>query len=128
MEVVICDDEELLIGLLMSCSVPLLTAGIHSKNLLSILHLLVALARHFQANVRVPENVSVTLIVVQVWLIPSIISNSYRCCWVVHLAILQSQGRLVKDNIIFYHNYDMLYIIYVIYTYIDNINYVIFII
>ena len=40
--------------------------SIHSKNVVSILHLLVALARHFRAPVRLPENVSVFVVVVQV--------------------------------------------------------------
>lgn len=39
--------------------------AIHSKNLVSILHLLVALARHFRAPVRLPEYVSVDVVVVQ---------------------------------------------------------------
>ncbi|ESO87320.1 hypothetical protein LOTGIDRAFT_210692 [Lottia gigantea] len=39
--------------------------SIHSKNLVAILHLLVALARHFRAPIRLPENVQVILIVVQ---------------------------------------------------------------
>ncbi|XP_065224000.1 beta-parvin [Planococcus citri] len=39
--------------------------SIHSKNVVSILHLLVALARHFRAPVRLPENVSVYVVVVQ---------------------------------------------------------------
>lgn len=38
---------------------------VHSKNLVAILHLMVALATHFRAPVRLPENVSVTLLVVQ---------------------------------------------------------------
>jgi len=42
-----------------------LIAGIHAKNLVSILHLLVALARHFRAPIRLPEFVSVNVIVVQ---------------------------------------------------------------
>ena len=40
--------------------------GVHSKNLVAILHLLVALARHFNAPIRLPENVVVTLVVIQV--------------------------------------------------------------
>lgn len=40
--------------------------GVHSKNLVAILHLLVALARHFRAPIRLPENVSVNLVVVTV--------------------------------------------------------------
>lgn len=40
--------------------------GIHSKNLVAILHLLVALARLFRAPIRLPENVSVNVVVVQV--------------------------------------------------------------
>lgn len=39
--------------------------AIHSKNIVSILHLLVALARHFRAPVRLPEHVSVAVVVVQ---------------------------------------------------------------
>ncbi|XP_018335449.1 beta-parvin [Agrilus planipennis] len=39
--------------------------SIHSKNLIAILHLLVALARHFRAPVRLPENVLVPVVVVQ---------------------------------------------------------------
>ena len=40
--------------------------GIHSKNLVAILHLLVALARFFQAPIRLPDNVVITILVVQV--------------------------------------------------------------
>lgn len=39
--------------------------AIHSKNIVPILHLLVALARHFRPPVRLPEHVSVALRVVQ---------------------------------------------------------------
>ncbi|XP_069126020.1 beta-parvin-like [Argopecten irradians] len=39
--------------------------SIHSKNLVAILHLLVSLARHFRAPIRLPENVCITLMVVQ---------------------------------------------------------------
>ncbi|XP_045196015.1 beta-parvin-like [Mercenaria mercenaria] len=39
--------------------------SVHSKNLIAILHLLVALARHFRAPIRLPENVYVYLVVVQ---------------------------------------------------------------
>lgn len=39
--------------------------AIHSKNIVPILHLLVALARHFRPPVRLPEHVSVSLVVVQ---------------------------------------------------------------
>lgn len=38
---------------------------IHSKSIVPILHLLVALARHFRPPVRLPENVSVSVTVVQ---------------------------------------------------------------
>lgn len=43
--------------------------SVHSKNLVAILHLLVALARHFRAPVRLPENVAVAVVVVQVSII-----------------------------------------------------------
>ncbi|KAG8323237.1 hypothetical protein J6590_009885 [Homalodisca vitripennis] len=39
--------------------------SVHSKNIISILHLLVALARHYRAPVRLPENVAVGVVVVQ---------------------------------------------------------------
>lgn len=39
--------------------------SVHSKNLVAILHLLVALARQFRAPVRLPENVAVAVVVVQ---------------------------------------------------------------
>nr|CAD7453020.1 unnamed protein product [Timema tahoe] len=39
--------------------------SVHSKNVVAILHLLVALARHFRAPVRLPENVAVGVVVVQ---------------------------------------------------------------
>ena len=38
--------------------------SIHSKTLVSILHLLVALARQFRAPIRLPENVAVNVVVV----------------------------------------------------------------
>lgn len=37
----------------------------HSKNVVSILHLLVSLARQFRAPIRLPENVVVNVVVVQ---------------------------------------------------------------
>lgn len=39
--------------------------SIHSKNLVPIIHLLVALARHFRAPIRLPENVFVSVVIVQ---------------------------------------------------------------
>ncbi|XP_064417672.1 beta-parvin isoform X2 [Latimeria chalumnae] len=39
--------------------------SIHSKNLVAILHLLVALAMHFRAPIRLPEHVSVQVVVVR---------------------------------------------------------------
>jgi len=38
--------------------------SVHTKNIVSILHLLVALARHFRAPVRLPENVVVDVVIV----------------------------------------------------------------
>ena len=40
--------------------------AIHSKNLVAIVYLLVALAMHFQGPVRLPEHVSVQVVVVKV--------------------------------------------------------------
>lgn len=55
----------------------LCVAAIHSKYLVAMLHLLVALARFYRAPVRFPENVSVRVTAVQVssktfseWLLP----------------------------------------------------------
>lgn len=40
--------------------------GIHNKNLVELTHLLVALIRHYRAPIRLPENVFVNVVVVQV--------------------------------------------------------------
>jgi len=39
--------------------------SVHTKNIVSILHLLVALARHFRAPIRLPEHVVVEVVIVQ---------------------------------------------------------------
>ncbi|XP_064086841.1 beta-parvin-like [Macrobrachium nipponense] len=39
--------------------------SIHSKNIVAILHLLVALARHFRAPIRMPENCIINVVIVQ---------------------------------------------------------------
>ncbi|XP_068242261.1 beta-parvin [Palaemon carinicauda] len=39
--------------------------SIHSKNIVAILHLLVALARHFRAPIRMPENCVINVVIVQ---------------------------------------------------------------
>lgn len=49
--------------------------SVHLKNLVSILHLLVALARHFRAPIRLPENVSVFVVVVQVRFLAFLVNN-----------------------------------------------------
>lgn len=41
-------------------------SAIHSKNLVAIVHLLVTLAMHFMAPIRLPEHVSVNVVVVKV--------------------------------------------------------------
>nr|XP_027810423.1 beta-parvin [Marmota flaviventris] len=41
--------------------------SIHGKNLVAILHLLIALATHFRAPIRLPEHVSVQVVVVRKW-------------------------------------------------------------
>ena len=40
--------------------------GIHSKQLVQLIHFLVALIRHYRAPIRLPQNVTVNLVVVQV--------------------------------------------------------------
>nr|XP_010597580.1 beta-parvin [Loxodonta africana] len=54
----------------MNCCAPRLGArwnvdAIHGKNLVAILHLLVSLAMHFRAPIRLPEHVSVQVVVVR---------------------------------------------------------------
>lgn len=49
-----------------NCLIWCLSLAIHSKNLVAILHLLVALVRYFRAPLRLPENVAVFVVVVQV--------------------------------------------------------------
>lgn len=39
--------------------------SVHSKNMVAITHLLVALVRHFRAPIRLPENVYVTIVIAQ---------------------------------------------------------------
>ncbi|KAK7074927.1 hypothetical protein SK128_027584 [Halocaridina rubra] len=39
--------------------------SIHSKNIVAILHLLVSLARHFRAPIRMPENCVISVVIVQ---------------------------------------------------------------
>ncbi|XP_055390448.1 beta-parvin [Condylostylus longicornis] len=39
--------------------------SVHSKNVVAILHLLVALVRHFRAPIRLPENIFVTVIIAE---------------------------------------------------------------
>ena len=43
-----------------------LSTAIHSKNLVAIVYLLVALVMHFQAPIRLPEHVTVQVVVVKV--------------------------------------------------------------
>lgn len=65
---------------------------IHSKNLVSILHLLVTLARHFKAPIRLPENVSVNVFIVTVM----------QCFYSIYLLSLVYLS--VKDFFIFNFN------------------------
>jgi beta-parvin len=48
------------------CFLLLTQTGIHHKNTIEIIHLLVALIRHYRAPIRLPENVSANVVVVQV--------------------------------------------------------------
>lgn len=45
-------------------------SAIHAKSIVAILHLLVALSQHFRAPIRLPDHVSIQVVVVQVhsWL------------------------------------------------------------
>uniref|UniRef100_A0A7N6AYT3 Calponin-homology (CH) domain-containing protein n=1 Tax=Anabas testudineus TaxID=64144 RepID=A0A7N6AYT3_ANATE len=51
--------------------------SIHSKNLVAILYLLVALAMHFQAPIRLPEHVSVQVVVVKVRCLLKLTNSSF---------------------------------------------------
>lgn len=53
-----------MLGLVRATSIPWSVESVHSKNLISILHLLVSLARYFRAPIRLPENVVIKVIVV----------------------------------------------------------------
>lgn len=55
-----------ILGLPMWSSQKWSVESIHSKNIVAILHLLVALARNFRAPVRLPENVVVNVVIVKV--------------------------------------------------------------
>lgn len=61
-------------------------AAIHSKNLVAIVYLLVALAMHFQAPIRLPEHVSVQVVVVKVKVLTV-------CCDVTDVEVLWSSFR-----------------------------------
>lgn len=64
---VVLETTNRLLGFASRYSTPKWTvAGIHSKNLIELAHLLVALIRHYRAPIRLPENVFVNCIVVQV--------------------------------------------------------------
>lgn len=52
-------------------------SAIHSKNLVAIVYLLVALAMHFQAPIRLPEHVSVQVVVVKARRFLSVRSDFY---------------------------------------------------
>lgn len=43
-----------------------LTLAVHAKSIVAILHLLVALSQHFRAPIRLPDHVSIQVVVVQV--------------------------------------------------------------
>ncbi|CAG2115800.1 unnamed protein product [Medioppia subpectinata] len=58
--------------------------GIHNKNMVQIIHLLVGLIRHYRAPIRLPQNVVVNLVVVQVL---SIINMSCDLRLIVTLCI-----------------------------------------
>uniref|UniRef100_A0AAQ5XWN2 Calponin-homology (CH) domain-containing protein n=1 Tax=Amphiprion ocellaris TaxID=80972 RepID=A0AAQ5XWN2_AMPOC len=53
--------------------------SIHSKNLVAIVYLLVALAMHFQAPIRLPEHVSVQVVVVKVRNPSTVGMHTYMC-------------------------------------------------
>lgn len=44
----------------------LLLLAVHAKSIVAILHLLVALSQHFRAPIRLPDHVSIQVVVVQV--------------------------------------------------------------
>lgn len=48
------------------CYFCVLTLAVHAKSIVAILHLLVALSQHFRAPIRLPDHVSIQVVVVQV--------------------------------------------------------------
>lgn len=62
------------------------SSAVHAKSIVAILHLLVALSQHFRAPIRLPDHVSIQVVVVQVGFVlsfPEGCSFSSACllCW-----------------------------------------------
>ncbi|NWR64229.1 PARVA protein, partial [Bucorvus abyssinicus] len=51
--------------------------SVHAKSLVAILHLLVALSQYFRAPIRLPDHVSIQVVVVQV---REVLNSSWYCC------------------------------------------------
>lgn len=64
--------------------------GIHSKQLIQLIHFLVALIRHYRAPIRLPQNVTVNLVVVQV--------NNPNIIWICEVLICINFRRNEKDD------------------------------
>lgn len=70
--------------------------SVHSKNLVAILHLLVSLARHFRAPIRLPENVTVNVVIVQVIFFLKIFIF-YKTC--ICIFVRKAHIKLISDSI-----------------------------
>jgi len=73
-------------------------SGIHSKNLVAILHLLVTLARFYRAPIRLPENVIINVIVVQVRSACAFRLVVVLICFVIRLSLPQLSSIQVTDG------------------------------
>ena len=70
--------------------------GIHNKNMVQIIHLLVALIRHYRAPIRLPQNVVVSLVVVQV-LIGTHFSNEIQLIKIFDL-LIETRGTFAYQH------------------------------
>lgn len=81
------------------CNVLLISvSAVHAKSLVAILHLLVALSQYFRAPIRLPDHVSIQVVVVQV---REVLNNCWNCCevdggvsWKLHPEFLFGWARM----------------------------------
>lgn len=62
------------------------TLAVHAKSIVAILHLLVALSQHFRAPIRLPDHVSIQVVVVQVGM--TLFLKAVQCLFTVRVYLL----------------------------------------